>query len=204
MYRQIQSRRLRQHVRARCPACIVHRIGAVPQVRGEVATVLATSVLSVLVTLFAVRWIGTPLLVKYPCAGAVAVGAATFPRPGERHEIVDAPVANGDLTARAQWLAQARKIWPQPAKSLAAESDSDAGCGCHRSTFTCRLRMRKHSLRTRLRRRRQACMSQRSTSQFTVRVSLVDLPFSLGNCRWLADALSRWLSTNAWHQQHLA
>ena len=81
----------------------------VPQVRGELATVLATSVLSILATLFAVRWIGAPLLVKHPCA------ATTFPEPGRRHETADSPAAGSDIRARAQWLAQVRE---NPCSSL--------------------------------------------------------------------------------------
>jgi len=101
---------------------------AVPQVRGELATVLATSVLSVLATLFAVRWIGTPLHVKYPCAGAVAAGTAALPAPGGRHDEAVTPIAGDEQRARAQWLAQARESFLQRATRHAVEPDNNAGC----------------------------------------------------------------------------
>ena len=68
-------------------------------------TVLVTSVLSVLGTLFAVRWIGTPLHVKYQCAGAA--GAATLPQTQGRREEAGTSFAGIDPRARAQWLTQA-------------------------------------------------------------------------------------------------
>ena len=84
-----------------------------PQVRGELATILATSVLSVLGTLSAVRWAGTPLHVKHPCAGAGAAAAVTSPGPAGRQEEAEAALAGSDPRVGAQWLAQAREssLW---------------------------------------------------------------------------------------------
>ena len=52
------------------------------QVRGELCAVVGTSVLSVLGTLLAVRWLGTPLRVKFTCAEAPAAGLTLAPAPG--------------------------------------------------------------------------------------------------------------------------
>ena len=55
--------------------------GAV-QVPAELCTVIVACVLSVLGTLLAVRWIGTPLRVRLTCAEAPAAGLALARGPG--------------------------------------------------------------------------------------------------------------------------
>ena len=67
----------------------------------------ATSVLSVMGTLCAVRWAGMPLRVKHPCTGAMAAASVvTLADPQVRNGEVGLALADSDARARAQWLAQ--------------------------------------------------------------------------------------------------
>jgi len=121
------------------------------------------------------------------CSSGTPVRALSLPgRPpsrdqeagtkGRRHRLpasTQEPERNGSRR-RANLFAACREAYQR--------ADSDAGCDCDRLICTCPLRMRKHTVRTRLHRRCPACLSQQSTSRFTVRMTLADPHSALADC----------------------
>ena len=95
------------------PACLLSAVYHL-QVRGELATVFATSVLSILGTLYAVYWVGTPLHVKYSCAGSMT-GVVALEDSQTAHGEATQALGNSHQQATAQWLAQVTEAPCTPA-----------------------------------------------------------------------------------------